>query len=84
MDLYKGDKVMEDYGGLADDERLMKIELGNRAVMDLCIMASKLAYENSKVVENVVNHHWKVSFFLDKDHCRYLDSNISFSRIFIA
>ncbi|KAI4386900.1 hypothetical protein MLD38_004778 [Melastoma candidum] len=62
IDLYKPDLVMEDYGGLTDDERLMKIEMGNRFMMDLCIMASKLAYENSKVVKNVVIHRWKMHF----------------------
>lgn len=25
-------------------------------------MASKLAYENAKVIKNVVAHHWKASF----------------------
>ncbi|CAM8954312.1 unnamed protein product [Rhodiola kirilowii] len=40
----------------------IKVELGNRALMDLCIMAAKLAYENAYVVKNVVNHHWKMHF----------------------
>ncbi|TYH53349.1 hypothetical protein ES332_D09G094600v1 [Gossypium tomentosum] len=30
--------------------------------MDLCMMASKLAYENAQVVKNVVVHHWKMHF----------------------
>ncbi|KAK7834158.1 lipase [Quercus suber] len=30
-------------------ERSIRIEMGNRSLMDLCIMASKLAYENSKM-----------------------------------
>ncbi|URE45686.1 Lipase (class 3) [Musa troglodytarum] len=34
-------------------------QVGRRAVMDLCMMASKLAYENDKVVADVVNNHWK-------------------------
>lgn len=34
---------------------------GDRAWMDLCILASKLAYENATVVENIIVHHWKVS-----------------------
>lgn len=40
----------------------VEIELGSRGLMDLCVMASKLAYENAKVVENVVDLHWKASF----------------------
>lgn len=35
-------------------------ELKYPALMDLCIMASKLAYENASVVQNVVVNHWKV------------------------
>ncbi|XP_047317027.1 triacylglycerol lipase OBL1 isoform X2 [Impatiens glandulifera] len=34
----------------------------NTSLMDLCIMTSKLAYENAKVVRNVVNQHWKMHF----------------------
>lgn len=33
----------------------------NRFLMDLCIMASKLAYENAAVVEEVVLNYWKAS-----------------------
>ncbi|KAL3614645.1 hypothetical protein CASFOL_041402 [Castilleja foliolosa] len=36
-------------------------EMGNRALMDICVMASKLAYENDKVVKNVIDLHWKIS-----------------------
>nr|ABD90510.1 LipRC1p [Ricinus communis] len=43
----------------------IKGALGNRSLMDLCIMASKLAYENTKVVERVVTHHWKMQFVAD-------------------
>ncbi|KAK9281189.1 hypothetical protein L1049_004084 [Liquidambar formosana] len=39
-----------------------QLEMGSRALMDLCIMASKLAYENAHVVRNVVLHHWKMHF----------------------
>ncbi|CAL1376263.1 unnamed protein product [Linum trigynum] len=34
----------------------------NRALMDLCVMASKLAYENAKVVQTIVSRHWKMHF----------------------
>ncbi|KAI3991106.1 hypothetical protein MKX01_041325 [Papaver californicum] len=38
-------------------------DLGDdRCLMDLCMMASKLAYENAKVVRNIVIHHWKMHF----------------------
>ncbi|WMV57387.1 hypothetical protein MTR67_050772 [Solanum verrucosum] len=30
--------------------------------MDLCMMSSKLAYQNENVVKDVVNHHWKMHF----------------------
>lgn len=38
--------------------------MGERSLMDLCMLASKLSYENAKVVKNVVECHWKVRFFL--------------------
>ncbi|XP_009608475.1 triacylglycerol lipase OBL1-like isoform X1 [Nicotiana tomentosiformis] len=37
-------------------------DFGHRPLMDLCMMASKLAYENEKVVRDVVNLHWKMHF----------------------
>nr|GME13462.1 uncharacterized protein LOC109187493 [Ipomoea batatas] len=39
------------------------LEPGNRALMDLCMVASKLAYENENVIRNVVNLHWRVWSF---------------------
>ncbi|KAG8643162.1 triacylglycerol lipase OBL1 [Manihot esculenta] len=44
------------------DSHNVRSELGNRYLMDLCIMASKLVYENEKVVKNVVENHWKMHF----------------------
>nr|GMC77390.1 uncharacterized protein LOC109187493 [Ipomoea batatas] len=38
------------------------LEPGNRALMDLCMVASKLAYENENVIRNVVNLHWRMHF----------------------
>ncbi|KAJ7963376.1 Lipase [Quillaja saponaria] len=40
----------------------LNVEMENRALMDLCMMASKLAYENAEVVRKVVHHHWKMHF----------------------
>lgn len=50
--------VREREGGLSLS---LRPEMGNRALMDLCMMASKLAYENAQVIKNLVNHHWKAS-----------------------
>lgn len=64
IDLLKG-KAAEDVavnGSVSEETRLI-VELRNRALMDLCIMASKLAYENAEVIRNVVLHHWKARIF---------------------
>lgn len=64
--LYKGWNFVEHLEGIdsvnTGSSGRAKIELGSRGLMDLCVMASKLAYENAKVVENVVDLHWKASF----------------------
>ncbi|KAL1559197.1 triacylglycerol lipase OBL1 [Salvia divinorum] len=39
-----------------------QVEMGDQALMDLCMMSSKLTYENAKVVQNVVQLHWKMHF----------------------
>ena len=52
INLYKSNSLVEGASGL-------QVEIGNRTVMDLCMMASKLAYENANVVRNVVNLQWK-------------------------
>lgn len=66
IDLDKNDL----FGG--DDEPAFKekaginMNLGNRALLDLSMMAAKLAYENANVVKNVVNQHWEVFFTLPR------------------
>lgn len=45
------------------EQRGIQLEAGNKSLMDLCMMASKLAYENAIVIKNVVNLHWKACFF---------------------
>jgi hypothetical protein len=44
------------------DKQPFKPQLGNRALMDLCIMSSKLAYENPLFIQNVVNLRWMMHF----------------------
>ncbi|KAF5733460.1 putative Triacylglycerol lipase [Tripterygium wilfordii] len=48
IDLYRAKYLVEEVGDSAYEEREMKVEPGSRALMDLCIMASKLAYENAE------------------------------------
>jgi hypothetical protein len=62
VDLYKGQSLLQENGDSVLGERSTQVEMGNRALMDLCIMASKLAYENAEVVRNIVVHHWKASY----------------------
>eukprot|EP01018_Ginkgo_biloba_P040529 Gb_06717 [translate_table: standard] len=38
------------------------VEAGSRFCADLCIMASKLIYENENVVKNTVTNNWKMHF----------------------
>ncbi|KAI9117766.1 hypothetical protein K1719_011181 [Acacia pycnantha] len=65
IDLYRGQELAKAIIGGGDSmqrKSIIKPEFGNRALMDLCMMASKLAYENAKVIKNIVNHHWKMHF----------------------
>ncbi|GKV09676.1 hypothetical protein SLEP1_g21138 [Rubroshorea leprosula] len=57
VDLYHGKKLVKKLYSSASGEIS-----NNRELMDLCMMASKLSYENAEVVRNVVVHHWKMHF----------------------
>ncbi|KAF6174991.1 hypothetical protein GIB67_026479 [Kingdonia uniflora] len=61
IDLYKGDamrKIREKIAKSGEND----IQIGDKVLMDFCIIASKLAYENAKVIKNIVDHHWKMHF----------------------
>lgn len=60
IDLYTNNSLVEGISESASGWKGLQFEPGNRVLMDLCMMASKLAYENAEVVNNVVNYHWKV------------------------
>lgn len=60
MDLYQAKNLVGDLHNSTPGDGIKNVELDDRATMDLCMMASKLAYENAEVVRNVVVHHWKV------------------------
>ncbi|TYG48943.1 hypothetical protein ES288_D10G055600v1 [Gossypium darwinii] len=62
MDLYQAKNLVGDLHNSTPGEEIKNVELDDRATMDLCMMASKLAYENAEVVRNVVVHHWKMHF----------------------
>lgn len=59
--LYNTEILTKEISGL---DKNVQLGMGHRALMDLCIMSSKLAYENENVVKDVVNHHWKVYIIL--------------------
>ncbi|KAK4349761.1 hypothetical protein RND71_029074 [Anisodus tanguticus] len=60
--LYKSETLTKEIGEPDFWQKIVQLGLGHRALMDLCMMASKLAYENAKVVKNVVNLHWEMHF----------------------
>ncbi|KDO53737.1 hypothetical protein CISIN_1g0372962mg, partial [Citrus sinensis] len=69
IDLYKGQYLTEQLRYSDVGQSGIEMELVNRILMDLCIMASKLAYENAEVVRNVVVDHWKQMHFVDFYNC---------------
>ncbi|KAG5538056.1 hypothetical protein RHGRI_025220 [Rhododendron griersonianum] len=55
IDLYTNNSLVEGISESASRGKGLQSESGNRVLMDLCMMASKLAYENAKVVSNVMH-----------------------------
>ncbi|KAG6780615.1 hypothetical protein POTOM_013481 [Populus tomentosa] len=55
MDLYRDENLLEQLDNSVSAEKIATEEIGNHALMDLCIMASKLAYENAKVVQSIMH-----------------------------
>ncbi|KDP40613.1 hypothetical protein JCGZ_24612 [Jatropha curcas] len=82
IDLYKAENLVEQIENSVSEDGGLKVELGNRALMDLCIMASKLAYENAKVVHNIVVNHWKMHF-VDFYNCWNDFQNENCTQVFI-
>ncbi|KAI3463181.1 hypothetical protein Pfo_019844 [Paulownia fortunei] len=62
VDLFKIETSSKEISQNDFEKKSWQVEMGNRALMDLCMMASKLAYENAKVVRNIVDLHWKMHF----------------------
>ncbi|KAI4329010.1 hypothetical protein L6164_021317 [Bauhinia variegata] len=64
VDLYKSQELAEANigGGSVAGEGGLRANMGNRALMDLCMLASKLAYENAHVIKSIVNNHWNMHF----------------------
>ncbi|KAK4390713.1 Lipase [Sesamum angolense] len=60
VDLFKTESFSKEIGEPDFGKKTWQLEMGNLALMDLCMIASKLAYENAKVVRNVVDLHWKL------------------------
>lgn len=64
MNLLNEEQILEGATDSVYEERGFRLEMGNRTLMDLCIMASKLSYENEKVIQNVVLRRWKAGYFI--------------------
>lgn len=79
INLLNEDELLKRTGEFVSEERVFGLEMGNRALVDLCIMASKISYENEKVIQNIVLRHWKArysiaSHFLFMFHLRIKDN----------
>ncbi|KAJ4844088.1 hypothetical protein Tsubulata_027518 [Turnera subulata] len=83
IDLYGAQKLLGTLDAHVSAENPIEAETGNRALMDLCILASKLAYENAKVVRNVIVQHWKMHFVAFYDCWNDFQKEMS-TQVFIA
>ncbi|WCJ39266.1 Triacylglycerol lipase OBL1 [Euphorbia peplus] len=60
IELYKTTIVAEKVDNyIASNAANVKADHGNRYLMDICVVASKVAYENPKFIQNVVDNIWK-------------------------
>ncbi|KAL2539072.1 alpha/beta-Hydrolases superfamily protein [Abeliophyllum distichum] len=62
IDLYQSEMLLKETIQPEFWKKILQVGAGSQVLMDLCILASKLAYENANVVRNVVNLHWKMHF----------------------
>lgn len=59
----KGDSLVEDIvASDKSEESRMQSQMGNPALMELTIMAAKLAYENAELIRRIVNDDWEASY----------------------
>ena len=77
LDLYRGDFM--DVLNREMDPLHTTIPIESNTLMDLCMMASKLAYENANVVRNVVIDHWKANFSISYTQISLIDICMHFS-----
>ncbi|XP_065865489.1 triacylglycerol lipase OBL1-like [Euphorbia lathyris] len=84
IQLYKTTILSENVDNyIASDVANVKADLGNRYLMDLSIMASKLAYENPKVIQYVIDSFWKMHFVAFYD-CWNESQEQSSTQVFIC
>ncbi|KAJ9190487.1 hypothetical protein P3X46_001682 [Hevea brasiliensis] len=83
IDLYKTVSLAEKVDDYVSADANIRSDLGNIYLMDLCIMASKLVYENEKVVQNVVERYWKMHF-VDFYNCWNENQKENNTQIFIC
>ncbi|XP_065867790.1 triacylglycerol lipase OBL1-like [Euphorbia lathyris] len=84
IELYKTRIVSEKVDNyIASDVAKIKSDLGDKYLMDLCIMASKIVYENKEVVQNVVDNYWEMHFVAFYD-CWIESQKESNTQVFIC
>jgi hypothetical protein len=48
-----------------DAHRFQPTMIGSRGILDACVMASKLTYEKTEFIRNVVINTWKVGLIVE-------------------